>query len=405
MGTPTLAQMRPYYTKHWAAMTIQSKRRLALAGVVAKIVSGRARYEAVEKETGVPWWFIGNCHMRESSCNFATYLGNGEPISRKTRLVPAGRGPFATWEEGAIDALRFQGYAGLTDWDLATALFRFEAYNGWGYFYKGVNSPYVWGWTNEQQPGKYIADRRWSATAVDPQPGCAAMLRALIDAGHVFAAAVQAPEVAHDGTTVAGSETPAPAPTSPPVEDDPIVLHVGSRGDAVRILQGKLRDLGYPVGAIDGAYGDATADAVSLFQRRNGIVGDPEQWRRSYYDVLARADSIVSDNRQGTTPADLEQSGDTLSKVYRSARNMVMWVAGLFGITIGGGETITGTLTQTHEAANQMNSIVSWMHGNAWIALIVVGVAFAAIFEFARLHRANEYASGAYQGPTPKAEG
>lgn len=181
---PTPAQTRQGYLNLWAAMSILAVRHLALIGITAKIEAGRARYEAVGNATGVPWWFIAICHMRESSCNFATYLGNGEPISRVTRLVPAGRGPFSTWEEGATDALQLQGYANRADWDLPTALFRFEAYNGWGYFHKGINSPYVWAWTSQQQPGKYIADGKWSPTAVDPQPGCAAMLRGLIDAGY-----------------------------------------------------------------------------------------------------------------------------------------------------------------------------------------------------------------------------
>ena len=45
--------------------------------------------------------------MRESGADFSTYLGNGEPLTRRTRIVPKGRGPFKTWEDGAVDALRF----------------------------------------------------------------------------------------------------------------------------------------------------------------------------------------------------------------------------------------------------------------------------------------------------------
>jgi lysozyme family protein len=182
----TPAQTRQGYLNLWASMSILAGRRPAINALVAKLAAGRARYEVVEKETSVPWWFIAIVHMRESSCNFRTYLGNGEPLSRRTQLVPAGRGPFDTWEEGAIDALHLQGYTGMDDWDLPTALFRFEAYNGWGYSNKGVNSPYVWAWTSKQQPGKYVSDGKWSSTAIDSQPGCAAMLRGLIDAGEAI---------------------------------------------------------------------------------------------------------------------------------------------------------------------------------------------------------------------------
>jgi len=401
----TAAQTRQGYLNLWAGMSILAGRRLALNTVVAKIEAGRARYEAVEKETAAPWWFVGICHMRESSCNFATYLGNGEPLSRKTRLVPAGRGPFMTWEEGAIDALRFQGYAGLTDWDLATALFRFEAYNGWGYFYKGVNSPYVWGWTNEQQPGKYVADGVWSATAIDPQPGCAAMLRGLIDAGFATVAGADTVKARTAGTDGAATHVPGDDNAAPGADSgDRIALHIGSRGPDVLALQNKLRSLGYPVGAIDGAYGPGMADAVAAFQRRYGLKGDPGLWYASYDFVLASAESIVPESRATATPRSLEEQGDALTRVYRFCRNVVMWVATLFGISIGGESTVVQTVTSTHDAAEQVHSIASWAHGNAWIALLVVCVIFAAVFEYARLHRAKEYASGAFQGPSQKVE-
>jgi lysozyme family protein len=182
---PNLQKMEQGYINLWNTMSILDDRRHDLENIIAKLASGQPRYEAVETETGVPWWFAAIIHMRESSCDFTTYLGNGEPLSRKTRLVPVGRGPFESWQEGAVDALRLQGYANLEDWGLPAALYRFEAYNGWGYLNHKVNSPYVWSWTSHQQPGKYVADGKWSPTALDVQPGCAAMLRGLIDAGHV----------------------------------------------------------------------------------------------------------------------------------------------------------------------------------------------------------------------------
>ena len=401
----TPAQTRQGYLNLWAGMSILAGRRLALNTVVAKIEQGRPRYEVVEKETAVPWWFVGICHMRESSCNFATYLGNGEPLSRKTRLVPAGRGPFATWEEGAIDALRFQDYAGLTDWDLATALFRFEAYNGWGYFYKGVNSPYVWGWTNEQQPGKYVADGVWSATAIDPQSGCAAMLRGLIDAGFATVAGADAVKAQAGETDVAATHVPGEDNAAPGADSgDRIALHIGSRGADVRALQSKLRFLGYLVGAIDGAYGPGMADAVAAFQRRYGLKGDPGLWYASYDFVLASAESIVPESRATVTPRAMEEQGDFLTRIFRFVRNVFVWIAGLFGIVIGGGEPITASLSQAHDATEQVHSIVSWAQGNAWIIAIVVCVAFAAVIEYARVHRAKEYASGAFQGPNQTVE-
>jgi hypothetical protein len=57
----------------------------------------------------------------------------------------------------------------------------------------------------------------------------------------------------------------------------PRVLHVTSplmSGSDVLDVQERLDDLGYPVGALDGAYGVATATAVRAFQRDHGLEVD-----------------------------------------------------------------------------------------------------------------------------------
>lgn len=172
--------LRKDYEQKFAALKILPSKQSRLSAAVAVIVKNRARYEAIEKEVGVPWWMVGVIHMRESSCDFKTYLGNGEPLSRVTRLVPAGRGPFASWEAGAVDALELQGFHNVKRWDLATCLFQLEAYNGWGYHNKGAPSPYLWSFSNQYAAGKYVADGKYSPSTVDPQPGAASMLWQMI---------------------------------------------------------------------------------------------------------------------------------------------------------------------------------------------------------------------------------
>ena len=51
-------------------------------------------------------------------------------------------------------------------------------------------------------------------------------------------------------------------------------LSWGSSGDDVRQIQQKLRQWGYYDGAIDGAYGQDTYNAVMRFQRKNGLSAD-----------------------------------------------------------------------------------------------------------------------------------
>lgn len=52
------------------------------------------------------------------------------------------------------------------------------------------------------------------------------------------------------------------------------VYQLGSRGDNVRTIQTKLKRWGYYNGSVDGVYGKKTADAVRLFQQKNGLTVD-----------------------------------------------------------------------------------------------------------------------------------
>jgi peptidoglycan hydrolase-like protein with peptidoglycan-binding domain len=48
-------------------------------------------------------------------------------------------------------------------------------------------------------------------------------------------------------------------------------LRSGAKGEAVKDLQNKLKDLGYYTGAVDGVYDGAVASAVRMFQQYNGF--------------------------------------------------------------------------------------------------------------------------------------
>ncbi|MBV1817350.1 N-acetylmuramoyl-L-alanine amidase [Bacteroidales bacterium MSK.15.36] len=50
-----------------------------------------------------------------------------------------------------------------------------------------------------------------------------------------------------------------------------ITLQKGAKGSQVKILQRRLKDLGYYKGNIDGSFGPATYEAVKAFQRKNGL--------------------------------------------------------------------------------------------------------------------------------------
>jgi lysozyme family protein len=139
----------------------------------------KARYQKVEKLTGVPWWFIAVVHERESSQNWNAQLGQGDPLNKKSVHDPKGRGPFKTWEDGAVDALvNCPPFASKNkDWSPGSALTMLEKYNGLGSFYKGLPSPYIWSGTNQYTKGKYVADHVYDPNKVDSQLGCAGLLK------------------------------------------------------------------------------------------------------------------------------------------------------------------------------------------------------------------------------------
>lgn len=142
-------------------------------------------YDPVAAAKGVPWYMVACFDRRESDCDHNAYLGNGDSLWHPTIHVPRGRGPFKSWSAGAIDSLNFDQVVPSkgegNHWDIVTVLIAMEAWNGLGYFFRGLPSPYDWSGTNIQRPGKFTGDGEWDPHAWDTQPGCAAMLICLRD--------------------------------------------------------------------------------------------------------------------------------------------------------------------------------------------------------------------------------
>jgi len=186
---PTPEQTKAGYANLWNRAKVRSEQAAAVKAVALKIVANKAKYQAVEKATGVPSFMIGPIHNRESSLRFNAHLHCGTPLTRRTTLVPKGRpkappanGVAYTWEESAIDALSMPPHdlSKVKNWSLERILYETEKYNGWGYLRKG-NSPYLWAATTEYRGGKYVADHVYDPNAWDKQLGCVALLKMLAD--------------------------------------------------------------------------------------------------------------------------------------------------------------------------------------------------------------------------------
>lgn len=164
------------------AKLLPSWRRL-LTSVAKALVAAKPRYLAVQKATGVPWYVIAVIHERESSQNWGRSLAQGDPFNKVSVNVPRGRGPFASWEEAAIDALvSCPPYLSRRkSWSVGDTLTNLELYNGVGYANRGKPSPYLWSGTDQYWAGKYVKDGVYDPTAIDKQSGTAALLIAMAE--------------------------------------------------------------------------------------------------------------------------------------------------------------------------------------------------------------------------------
>lgn len=148
--------------------------------LVDEIMKNRPRYQAVSGTFANPirWYHIAVIHYLECSLNFARYLGNGQSLYKKTTIVPIGRGPFTSFEAGAIDAIRLQNLDIEMDWSIGNTLYLLEGYNGYGYSkYRGINSPYLYSGSNHYEKGKYVSDGKYDPNAVSTQIGAALLLK------------------------------------------------------------------------------------------------------------------------------------------------------------------------------------------------------------------------------------
>jgi len=273
------------YEHNWAGLHIRKERAEEVRKEADRLLKGKAAYQKVEAKTGVPWWFVGLCHYRESHYNFNTYLGNGQALNKVTTIVPKGRGPFVgpdAFVDGAIDALKIEGFPGSTDWSIARTLFRLEGFNGYGYHSRGVNSPYLYGGSTvygppEARAGKFVADHVFDASVVDKQLGTAPILKALMELD---------PSISFDGVS------PMPVSTEPDDDLAQTVLHV----------QQSLNKLGIdPQLVEDGKNGPRTKAAISQFQQQNGLV-DTSLPDAATIAAIAMKSQQTIDQTQTTTP-------------------------------------------------------------------------------------------------------
>lgn len=180
--------LKQEYLDLWNMIEIQSKHLKVTDIVIDRIFKNRSRYEKAVERTLIPWWFIGIVHFLESGGSFNGHLHNGDPLSAKTKNVPAGRpiappnnGNSYTWEESAADAIKYTGLDKVENWSISMLLYRGEKYNGFGYRRQGVHTPYNWSWSNLYTKGRYVKDGVFDKDKITLAPGFAIIIRRMID--------------------------------------------------------------------------------------------------------------------------------------------------------------------------------------------------------------------------------
>lgn len=188
----------------------------AFATVAHRLVKEKQTYLRIEAATGVPWFVVAVIHEREASQNFAKSIAQGDPWDHKSVHVPAGRGPFKSWYDAAIDALVncAPHAAQWKDWSPGGTMALLEQYNGLGYYAKDRPSPYIWAGTNQYVSGKYVRDGVYDPNTVDTQLGCAGLILAM----QAEDPSIKFGDVAHEDTHVVTEQHPAAPAQAAPAE-------------------------------------------------------------------------------------------------------------------------------------------------------------------------------------------
>lgn len=266
---PLTTALRNQYQQLFDTCQIRSNRIAEVENIVDRIEANQARYAGVSDPLGVPWHVTGIIHSLEASLRFNGHLHNGDPLTARTRQVPAGRPrtgtPPFTWEESANDALVFDRMSSWTDWSISGTLYRFETFNGFGYRLRptGIFSPYLWSYSNHYTSGKFVQDGVYSPTAVSRQCGAAVLLRRMAER-----------EIIHFDAS--GNPTPQGEVAENPLlrYRDLVRFSNTVRSDIAEELQTALNQIPGVFVQVDGIPGNRTSAA---FRRVTGryLIGDP----------------------------------------------------------------------------------------------------------------------------------
>jgi lysozyme family protein len=312
----TFQKLEEEYRLFSSQAKVSSTDRWAASVQVAdKLLAKKAHYLTVEALTGVPAVWIMAINERESGGRLDRYLGNGQRLDRVTTLVPKGRGPWSTWDDGCVDGLKYDHVTDPHDWSLEYALYMAERWNGFGPRWHGKTPGYVWAGSSIYHGGKYTeteAGSQWNPGMWDEQLGAWIIMRALC---------AQDPSLKPQVGWYAGE--PAPELT-PPLPSPQKPVSTGVPGlMTVYALQAGLNDIMGLNITCDGSIGRETRGAIREFQQAHGLKIDGIAGPRT----CAALNALI-DGKRPVGKIVAQDNGSHFSLTY-----LFQWIRKLFKMT------------------------------------------------------------------------
>lgn len=164
------------------------------------------------------------------------------------------------------------------------------------------------------------------------------------------------------------------------VEDD--LLRLGDRGELVKALQERLKDLRYAVGRADGIFGQRTRAAVLAFQAENGLVTDGIIGPKTRTALNSEAAVAMPLGERATDTADdLKEAGSTTidrtvkvkvaAKVAMAASATVGTVQEV-GLLDGAGGLLK-ELTTLRTVTNGFVDVMGWASTHWYLSAALIG--------------------------------
>jgi lysozyme family protein len=185
-GRPSFDSLKDGYRHLFETSEVRPQHRSTVEWYLKSLLTERSqrRWYTVAQAACCPWYFVAITHAMEAAFSFQSHLHNGDSLHARTRHIPRGRpktgSPPFRWEDSAVDALDYDGFVDAEDWTLERTLYRWESYNGFRSRQNGINTPYLWSFSNHYSRGKFVADNVWDPTAISKQCGAAVMLKELV---------------------------------------------------------------------------------------------------------------------------------------------------------------------------------------------------------------------------------